>query len=322
MKPHEQIPLDDIYAAQKRLDGKVIRTPLVRLNSDHAPNEIYLKLESLQPVNSFKLRGASNAMLLASNEQLSHGVYTASAGNAAQGVAWNARSLGIACTIVVPEHAPQTKLDAITRLGAKIVSVSYDQWWQVRVDHGYEPLEEWLYVDPASDPAVMAGDATIGLEILEDLPDVDAIIIPWGSGGLSCGIASAVRALKPDTRLFACEVTTAAPLAASFAAGKPQPVDYIPSFVDGIGAKGVLAEMWPLASRLLDGSLVMELSEVAGAIRLLAERNRIIAEGAGAVPVAAALAQKAGGGKLACVVSGGNIDTRCLIQILNGELPT
>jgi threonine dehydratase len=144
MKPHEQIPLDDIYAAQKRLDGKVIRTPLVRLNSDDTPNEIYLKLESLQPVNSFKLRGASNAMLLASKEQLSHGVYTASAGNAAQGVAWNARRLGIACTIVVPEHAPQTKLDAITRLGAEIVSVPYDQWWQVRVDHGYEPLEDWL----------------------------------------------------------------------------------------------------------------------------------------------------------------------------------
>jgi threonine dehydratase len=294
MKPHEQIPLDDIYAAQKRLDGKVIRTPLVRLNSDDTPNEIYLKLESLQPVNSFKLRGASNAMLLASKEQLSHGVYTASAGNAAQGVAWNARRLGIACTIVVPEHAPQTKLDAITRLGAEIVSVPYDQWWQVRVDHGYEPLEDWLYVDPASDPAVMAGDGTIGLEILEDLPDVDAIVIPWGSGGLSCGIASAVRALKPDTRLFACEVTTAAPLAASLAAGKPQPVDYIPSFVDGIGAKGVLAEMWPLASSLLDGSLVMELWEVADAIRLMAERNRIIAEGAGAVPVAAALAEKAG----------------------------
>jgi threonine dehydratase len=321
MKPHEQIPLDDIYAAQKRLDGKVIRTPLVRLNSDDTPNEIYLKLESLQPVNSFKLRGASNAMLLASKEQLSHGVYTASAGNAAQGVAWNARRLGIACTIVVPEHAPQTKLDAITRLGAEIVTVPYDQWWQVRVDHAYEPLEDGLYIDPASDPAVMAGDGTIGLEILEDLPDVDAIVIPWGSGGLSCGIASAVRALKPDTRLFACEVTTAAPLAASLAAGKPQPVDYIPSFVDGIGAKGVLAEMWPLASSLLDGSLVMELSEAAGAIRLMAERNRIIAEGAGAVPVAAALAGKAGGGKLACVVSGGNIDTRCLIQILNGDLP-
>jgi threonine dehydratase len=321
MKPHEQIPLDDIYAAQKRLVGKVIRTPLVRLNSDNTPNEIYLKLESLQPVNSFKLRGASNAMLIASKEQLSHGVYTASAGNAAQGVAWNARRLGIACTIVVPEHAPQTKLDAITRLGAEIVTVPYDQWWQVRVDHAYEPLEDGLYIDPASDPAVMAGDGTIGLEILEDLPDVDAIVIPWGSGGLSCGIASAVRALKPDTRLFACEVTTAAPLAASLAAGKPQPVDYIPSFVDGIGAKGVLAEMWPLASSLLDGSLVMELWEVADAIRLMAERNRIIAEGAGAVPVAAALAEKAGGGKLACVVSGGNIDTRCLIQILNGDLP-
>jgi len=322
MKPHEQIPLDEIHAARKRITGKAIRTPLIRLNSDQAPAEIYLKLESLQPINSFKLRGASNAIAAASSEQLAHGVYTASAGNAAQGVAWNAGRLGIACTIVVPEHAPQTKLDAIKRLGATIVPVPYDEWWQVRVDHGYRPLEKGLYVDPASDPAVMAGNGTIGLEILEDLPDVDAIVIPWGSGGLSCGIASAVRALKPATKLYACEVTTAAPLAASLSAGARRQVEYIPSFVDGIGAKSVLEEMWPLASSLLDGSLVMELQEVATALRLLAERNRIIAEGAGAAPVAAALAGKAGSGKVACVVSGGNIDTGILIEILGGGIPS
>ena len=225
------------------------------------------------------------------------------------------------CTIVVPDTAPQNKLEAISRLGARIVKVSYGEWWQVRIDHGYRPLEGQLYVDPASDPAVMAGNGTIGLEILEDLPDVDAIVIPWGSGGLSCGIASAVKALKPETRIYACEVTTAAPLAASFAAGKPAQVDYIPSFVDGIGAKSVLEEMWPLASCLLQGSLVMELAEVARAIQLLAERNRVIAEGAGGAPVAAALAGKAGKGKIACIVSGGNIDTEKLVTILRGGIP-
>lgn len=321
MKPHEQIPLDQIYAAQKQIAGKAIRTPLVRLNGSPPAAEIHLKLENLQPINSFKLRGASNAMALADPDHLASGVYTASAGNAAQGVAWNAARLGIACSIIVPEGAPETKLAAIRRLGARLITVSYDEWWQVRVDHCYPPLERALYVDPASDPAVMAGNGTIGLEILEDLPDVDTILIPWGSGGLSCGIASAVRALKPKTRLYACEVSTAAPLAAAWKAGSPQQIRYIPSFVDGIGAKGVLEEMWPLASRLLDGSLVMELEEVACAVRVLFESSRIVAEGAGATPVAAALASRAGNGKIACVVSGGNIDTHTMIAILEGRLP-
>lgn len=321
MKPHEQIPLNLIYAARERIKDYCVRSPLVGLNLDGTDARIYLKLENLQPINSFKLRGASNAIAVAARDQLAQGVYTASAGNAAQGVAWNARRLGLPCTIVVPDTAPQNKLEAISRLGARIVKVSYGEWWQVRIDHGYKPLEGQLYVDPASDPAVMAGNGTIGLEILEDLPDVDAIVIPWGSGGLSCGIASAIKALKPDTRIYACEVTTAAPLAASFAAGKPAQVDYIPSFVDGIGAKSVLEEMWPLASCLLEGSLVMELAEVARAIQLLAERNRVIAEGAGGAPVAAALAGKAGKGKIVCIVSGGNIDTEKLVTILRGEIP-
>jgi threonine dehydratase len=321
LEPHQQIPLDQIRSARERIAGKAIRTPLVRLNNDDAPAEIYLKLENLQPINSFKLRGSSNAMMLASPQQLARGVYTASAGNAAQGVAWNARLLGVPATIVVPQHAPQTKLAAIRRLGAQLRSVPYDEWWQIRVDHCYQPLKDGLYIDPGSDPAVMAGNATIGVEILEDLPDVDAIVIPWGSGGLSCGIASAIRALKPGVKLYACEVTTAAPLAASLAAGSPRGVEYIPSFVDGIGAKGVLEEMWPLASRLLDGSLVMELPEVASAVRLLAERNRVVAEGAGGAPVAAALAGKAGSGKVVCVVSGGNIDSEKLSTILSGGVP-
>lgn len=249
-------------------------------------------------------------------------MYTASAGNAAQGVAWNAGLLGLKCSIVVPEHAPKTKLEAIRRLGAEIIEVPYDEWWQVRVDHSYAPLAEALYVDPASDPAVMAGNGTIGLELLEDLPDLDAVVIPWGSGGLSCGIGSAIRAIKPEARLYACEVVTAAPLAASLEAGSPREVEYIPSFVDGIGAKSILPEMWPLASQLLDGSLVMDLQQVASAVRLLAERSRIVAEGAGAAPVAAALEGKAGPGKVCCIVSGGNIDTAVLVEILQGGTPS
>ena len=316
----QAIPLDEIRAARERISSSAIRTPLIRLNVEEAPAEIFLKLENLQPIGSFKLRGAGNAMMKAPPDLLSQGVYTASAGNMAQGVAWNARRLSIPCTVVVPDHAPQTKLDAIKRLGAEIVKVPFDDWWQVLVTHRFAGMDG-LFIHPVSDPAVMAGNGTIGLEILEDLPEVDAVVIPFGGGGLSAGIASAVRALKPDTRLLAAEVETAAPLAASLAAGEPRTVEYIPSFVDGIGGKGVLAEMWPLSSALLDGSLLVSLNQVVEAVRLLAERNRVIAEGAGAAPVAAALAGQVGNGNVVCVVSGGNIDGRKLAAILVGELP-
>lgn len=279
-----------------------------------------MKLENLQPIGSFKLRGAGNAMALARPEDLAKGVYTASAGNMAQGVAWNARRLGIPCAVVVPDHAPHTKLAAIERLGARIVKVPFERWWRVLVEHEYPELEG-LFVHPVSDPAVIAGNGTIGLEILEDLPDVDTVLVPYGGGGLSCGIASALHALRPATRVFACEVETAAPFAASLAAGRPVSVDYAPSFVDGIGGKSMLPEMWPLASSLLDGSIVVSLAETAAAVRLLAMRARVVAEGAGATSVAAALTGKAGSGKVVCVVSGGNIDPEKLARILEGAVP-
>ena len=312
------ISIDDIRAARGRIADSVVRTPLVRLNveGDSAEfPEIYLKLENLQPIGSFKLRGAGNAIGVATEAQLANGVWTASAGNMAQGVAWNARRLGLPCTVVVPDHAPQTKLDAIARLGGKVIKVTFDEWWQIILTHDH-PGQEGYFIHPVSEPAVMAGNGTIGLEILEDLPDVDAVITPYGGGGLSCGVASAIRALKPDTRCFAVEVDTAAPLAASLAAGKPVAIDYIATFVDGIGGKSVLPEMWPLASSLLDGSLVVSIDETKAALRLVLERNRILAEGAGAAPVAAALAGKAGSGKVVCVVSGGNIDVKKLTDIL------
>lgn len=313
------IPLDDIRAARRRIAGSVIRMPLVRLNVDGAPAEIYLKLENLQPIGSFKLRGAGNAIALASPEQLAKGVYTASAGNMAQGVAWHARRLGIPCTVVVPDHAPETKLAAIARLGGSFIKVPFADWWQVIVTHQFPGLDG-LFVHPVSDPAVMAGNGTIGLEILEDMPDVDTILIPYGGGGLSTGIASAVRVLKPDTRLYACEVETSAALAAALAAGEITRIDYLASFVDGIGSGSVLPDMWERVRNLLDGALVSSLAEVAEAVRLLAERNRVIAEGAGATPVAAALSGKAGSGKVVCVVSGGNIDFEKLVRIFKREM--
>ena len=311
--------LAEIMAARERLAGIATRTPLVRLGAEDAAAEIYLKLENLQPIGSFKLRGAGNAMAVAGPAALARGVCTASAGNMAQGVAWCARRQGVACTVVMPDHAPQTKQAAVERLGARAVKVPYDAWWQTLVDRRH-PGVDGVFIHPVSDRAVMAGNGTIGLEILEDLPDVDAVLIPYGGGGLSCGIASALRALRPQAKVYACEVETAAPLHAALQAGAPVPIDHRPSFVDGIGGKGVLAEMWPLARRLLDGSLVVPLESVARAIRVLAERNRVVAEGAGAA-AAAALSGRAGRGKIVCVVSGGNIDPATLALILQGGIP-
>ena len=317
--PLKPIPLADIQAARARIAGTAVRTPLVRLHSD-APSEIHLKLETLQPIGSFKLRGALNAMRLLPAKTLAGGVYTVSAGNMAQGVAWAARELAVPCRVVAPDHTPQTKLDAIARLGATVVRVPFADWWRAIVEFGV-PGETGAFIHPGADPTVIAGNATAGLEIVEDLPDVDAILVPYGSGGLACGIACAAHALRPGVRVYACEVETAAPFSASLAAGRPVAVEYTPTFVDGIGGKTVLEQIWPLAREVLAGSIVVSVRQVADAVRMLAERTRVIAEGAGAAPVAAALAHDLGVERVACVVSGGNIDSRKLAQILNGQIP-
>ena len=308
--------LAEIEAARRRIAGAAIRTPLVRLNIEDAPAEIYLKLENLQPIGAFKIRGAVNAVESAPEEALADGVYTASAGNMALGVAWVARRWGLPFTTVVPDHAPDAKLAPISRLGGSVVKVPFDRWWQVLVTRSYPGLDGF-FVHPVSDPAVIAGNATIGLEIDEDLPEADTVVVPFGGGGLSSGIASALRAVDSTAEVYAAEVDTAAPLAAAIAAGSPTPIEYVASFVDGIGSGVVLDEMWPLVSGLLAGSLVSDLETVAEAVRLLAERNRVVAEGAGAAGVAAALAGKAGTGKVVCVVSGGNIDLTKLAAILD-----
>jgi threonine dehydratase len=311
---------EEIARARERIAGAALRTPLVPLEIGDLPARVYLKLENLQPIGSFKLRGALNALRLADPARLRDGVYTASAGNMAQGVAWGARAMGIRCTAIVPDQAPRTKLDAIERLGAQVVKVPFEAWWRIMEEHG-DPGREGLFIHPVADPAVIAGNGTIGLEILEDLPDVDSILVPYGGGGLLSGIAIAVLAKRPGTRIYACEVETAAPLAASLVAGSPQTIDYRPSFVDGIGGRSVLPEMWPMVRGLVEGSIVVSLEEIAAAIRLLVERTRVVAEGAGAAPVAAALKGEAEGTKVVCVVSGGNIDPKRLARILSGEMP-
>ena len=310
------IELAEIEAARERIAGAAVRTPLLRLHVE-APAEIYLKCENLQPVNSFKIRGATNAVMLAPAPEREKGLVTASAGNMAQGVAWTARELGVPATIAVPEHAPQAKLAAIERLGGRVLKLPYDDWWNAIVTSRVDGVEG-LFVHPVQDPGVMAGNGTIGLEVLEDLPDPDAVVIPYGGGGLTAGIASAVKALRPDTKIFTAEPATAAALAAAFAAGQPTDVDYQPSFVDGSGSRRVLDTMWPLVSPLVDGALSIPVAEVAAAVRLLAERARVIAEGAGALALAGALSGRAGSGKVVCIVSGGNINLSTLAETFTG----
>jgi len=311
----EPVTLGDILRARDAIAGSAIRTPLVRLNLLDAPAQIYLKLENLQPIGSFKIRGAANAMAHMSEQDLARGVITASAGNMAQGVAWRARELGIACTVIAPETAPDAKVKAVERLGGRVIKVPFERWWQTFQERAFAGVDA-TFIHAFDDPHVMAGNGTIGLEIVEDLPDVDAVVIPWGGGGLTCGIAAALRASKPGCRIYAAEVASAAPLAASLAAGAPQVIDYRPSFVDGIGSKSVFPQMFELARTLIDAALVAGLDEVAAALRLLAERNRVIAEGAGACALACALSGQAGSGKIVCIVSGGNIDLSKLCALL------
>ena len=300
--------------ARQNIAPVALRTPLVPCNLD-APPSLYLKLENLQPIGSFKIRGAANVVAHTPREQLNRGLLTASAGNMAQGVAFCARRLGVSATIIVPNTAPATKTRAVERMGGRVIKVPFAEWWQTFEKRSY-PGVDATFVHAFDDPHVMAGNATIALELLEDLPGLEAVVFPWGGGGLSCGIASVLRALAPEVRIYAAEVETAAPLAASLAAGEPRTVEYVPSFVDGIGSKTVFPNMFEHARKLLDGSLIVTLHEAVQAMKLVAERNRIIVEGASACAVAGARSGRAGSGKIVAIVSGGNIDLDTFTQLI------
>ena len=291
----------------------------MRLDVD-APCELWLKLESLQPIGSFKLRGATSAIRQAGRDEWRTGVWTTSAGNMAQGVCWVARELGVPATVVAPDHAPRAKLDAIARLGGEVIAVSFDTWWET-MERGSYPGLDGLFVHPVLDERVMAGNGVIGLELAEQLDGIDAVLVPWGGGGLTCGIASALAAVSPATRVIACEPATGAPLTASLATGEATQVEYTASFVDGAGSKALLPAMWERARTLVDSAFALPLADVAEAVRILATRGHVVAEGAGALSLAAALAGHAGEGRVVCIVSGGNIDPDRLAAILAGEVP-
>ncbi|HEY7464061.1 MAG TPA: pyridoxal-phosphate dependent enzyme [Candidatus Limnocylindria bacterium] len=308
------VSLADARAASQRIAGIAMRTPLLRLEGSKAPT-VHLKLENMQPVGSFKLRGAANSVAMLDGEDLARGIGTASAGNMGRAIAWLAHRHGIPCTVVVPDDAPAAKVEPVRALGATIVPEPFARWWQALVE-GAHPAMGGTFLSPFASEPMMAGNATIGLEIVEELPEIDAVVVPYGGGGLSAGIACAVHALRPEVPVYAAEVQGAAPLAAALGAGKPVEIEMQRTFVDGIGSTRVVDAMWPLVSRQLAGSLVVSLDEVSQAVRILATSARVIAEGAGAVALAAARAGGAGTGHVAVVVSGGNIDPPVLAQIL------
>ncbi|HWS71954.1 MAG TPA: pyridoxal-phosphate dependent enzyme [Thermoanaerobaculia bacterium] len=314
--PVRPIALDEIRAARERIAGIAIRTPLIRFLHGTSAPEIWLKLENLQPINAFKIRGAANAVAMLTPEERSKGVWTISAGNAGQGVAYAARQFGVPCTVVVIETAPDTKVERMRNLGAHLVKAPFDQCWQAMEARRF-PGVEGTFVHPFDDHNFVAGNATLGLEIVEDLPSVRTVITAIGGGGLISGVGTAVKAMKPDARVMGAEPETAAPGALSFEKGSPQEfAGWQASFVDGAGGKSIFPRMWERMHDVVDGSIVVTLDEVRRAMRLVAEKTRVIAEGAGALGVAAALSGKAGEGPIVAVVSGGNIDLRKFAELI------
>jgi threonine dehydratase len=316
----QQVGLSEIRAARVCLEGLAIRTPILACPAASAGRSVHLKLENLQPVGSFKVRPIGSAVLARGRETLARGIYTASSGNSALGVAWMARRLGIAATAFVPVGAPEAKLAPLRAMGAAVEMLPFERWWEIITEAGARD-QPGCYIDAVRDPAAIAGDGTIGLEILEDLAGVDAIFAPFGGGGLIGGIACAVKAIRPDIKIVACELDSACPLDAAMKAGHPVDVPFATGFVSGVGVGSVLPEMWPLMRSLVDEVVTVSLDEVAAAIRVMAQDNHVIAEGAGAISVAAALSGRHDHAKICAVVSGGNLGADALSAIIAGRMP-
>ncbi len=310
------IQLSEIQEARKRIANTIVRTPLIRLELGPGFPDIRLKLENLQPINAYKLRGAANSVALLSEKQRNRGVWTISAGNAGQGVAYAAREAGVPCTVVVVETAPRSKLERMKALGAKLIPVPYEVAWKALEERSF-PGADGTFIHPFDDHNFIAGHGTIGLEILEDAPDTAVVIASIGGGGLITGVGSAIKQLKPDTKIFGAEPETAAPAALSFEKGSPQIFkNWKASFVDGAGGQSMFPRMWERMKPVVDGYLVVSLEETKKAMRLMAEKTRVIAEGAGALPLAAALSGKAGKGLIVAIVSGGNIDLNKFCELI------
>ncbi len=317
VEPVRSIELSEIRAARERIANTIARTPLIRLELGAEFPDVRLKLENLQPINAYKLRGAANAVALLSEPERERGVWTISAGNAGQGVAYAARQAGVPCAVVVVETAPKSKLERMKGLGAKLIPVPYDIAWKALEERSFSGADG-TFIHPFDDHNFITGHATMGLEILEDAPDTAAVIASIGGGGLITGVGSAIKALKPETKVFGVEPETAAPAALSFEEGSPQVfTNWKASFVDGAGGQSMFPRMWERMKRAVDDYLVVSLEETKNAMRLMAEKARVISEGAGALPLAAALSGRAGEGPIVAIVSGGNIDLNKFCELIS-----
>jgi threonine dehydratase len=317
LEPVRPIELREIEEARQRIAKTIVRTPLIRLELGPDFPDIRLKLENLQPINAYKLRGAANAVAMLSEAERKRGVWTISAGNAGQGIAYAAKKAGVPCTVVVIETAPESKIERMRALGAKLIPVPYDVAWKALEDRAY-PGADGTFIHPFDDDNFIAGHGAMGLEILEDAPETTALIASIGGGGLICGVASAIKALRPDIKIFGAEPETAAPAALSFKMGSPQVfTEWKASFVDGAGGQSMFPRMWERIKSLVDDYIVVSLEETKRAMRIMAEKTRIISEGAGALPLAAALTGRAGKGPIIAIVSGGNIDLKKFCELVS-----
>ena len=312
--------LKDIEAARERLSGHMVRTPLVRLDLDLPDRQIFLKLETFSPIGAFKIRPALNALLSRDSRALENGVATISSGNMAYGMAWAANRLGIPMAAYMYEGAPQTKIDGVRRLGGEVRFVSMETWWHYMIGAARPEAAE-LLINPVTDQAVLCGNGTIGLEIVEDLPGVDVVLTPYGGGSMTCGVASAVKALRPQARIFAVEDENAAPVTAALAAGRIVEIETRSSFIKSIGGPSLVPQLWPVVRDLIDGAVTVSLEQVTDAMRLLFAKSKLVTEGAGAASLAAALASEHATGNVVCVISGGNIDATAYAQVLAGHTP-
>ncbi|MDR7222837.1 pyridoxal-phosphate dependent enzyme [Aminobacter aminovorans] len=312
--------LDEISAARARIAPYVPRTPLVRLDLDLPDRQIFLKLETLSPIGAFKLRPALNALLSRDCEALARGVVTTSSGNMAYGMAWAANRLGVPMAAYMYSGAPQTKIDGVRRLGGEVRFISMETWWQYIIGAGRPDFPE-LLINPVTDQAVLTGNGSIGMEIVEDLPEVDVVLTPYGGGSMTTGVASAVKALLPKAKVFAVEDENAAPVTAALAAGHIVDIETRPSFIKSIGGPSLVPQLWPVARELIDGAVTVSLEQVTEAMRLLFTKSKVVAEGAGAASLAAALTSEHAKGNVVCVISGGNIDAAAYSAVLAGNIP-
>lgn len=311
--------LDDIRIAEERLKGIIVRTPLLQLDSPKETGDILIKPEVLQPTGSFKIRGVYNWVASLTPNECKKGFSTFSAGNTARSLGYVAQIYGVSCRSILPEYAPANKVEALRNLGVETLLVSFDEMIKWVFAEGWK-RESYAFLHPWTEPKMIAGHGTIGLEIIEDLPDVQTVFVPVGGGALIAGVGGAIKELKPSVRIVGVQTRSYPSLQASFQAGKPVWIDPKPTICDGVAVPFVADQMYPLLRKIVDDVVTVPEEKVKAAIKQLMLKNKLIVEGAGALSIAAALEMPAEKqGKTICLVTGGSIGPEALSTIISGK---